>query len=386
MYKVPFVNYPEHYRRIWDEVMEAITEALSKGDLILRDQLRQFEENIASFVGVKHAVGVNSGTDALFLSLKAAGVGQGDEVITVAHTFVATVSVIVQCGATQVLVDIGEDMNMDVNQVKKAITPRTKAIIPVYLNGRMCKMDELMGIANEHNLLVIEDAAQALGAKFDGKKAGSSGLSGCFSFYPAKMLGAAGDGGVVVTNDEEIAEKIRLLRDHGYQRTTGEMLCYGYNSRLDNLQAAILDVKLKYLPEWIERRRELANKYYEGLSDLQELKLPPPPHSNDLFFDVYQNYVIRAKERDRLVEHLSDSGIEILVSWPKPMHHHEALGLGHFHLPKTEHISNGVLSLPMYPELGDEQVKFVIDSVRRFYERPKVSGDHLVQSKEVFRR
>jgi dTDP-4-amino-4,6-dideoxygalactose transaminase len=349
MYKVPFINYPEHYRRIWDEVMEAITEALSKGDLILRDQLRQFEENIASFVGVKHAVGVNSGTDALFLSLKAAGVGQGDEVITVSHTFVATVSVIVQCGAKPILVDIGEDMNMDVDQVENAITPRTKAIIPVYLNGRMCDMGRLMEIANEHDLLVIEDAAQALGATFDGKKAGSFGLTGCFSFYPAKMLGAAGDGGIAVTNNEEIAEKIRLLRDHGYQRSTGDILYYGYNSRLDNVQAAILDVKLKHLPKWIERRRELVSLYHQGLSDLQE------------------NYVIRAKERDKLVAHLEESGIEILVSWPKPMHHHDALGLMHFQLPKTEQISNDVLSLPMYPELSDEQVEFVVEAVRNFY-------------------
>jgi dTDP-4-amino-4,6-dideoxygalactose transaminase len=367
MYKVPFINYPEHYRRIWDEVMEAITEALSKGDLILRDQLRQFEENIASFVGVKHAVGVNSGTDALFLSLKAAGVGQGDEVITVSHTFVATVSVIVQCGAKPILVDIGEDMNMDVDQVENAITPRTKAIIPVYLNGRMCDMGRLMEIANEHDLLVIEDAAQALGATFDGKKAGSFGLTGCFSFYPAKMLGAAGDGGIAVTNNEEIAEKIRLLRDHGYQRSTGDILYYGYNSRLDNVQAAILDVKLKHLPKWIERRRELVSLYHQGLSDLQELKLPSPPRSNDHFFDVYQNYVIRAKERDKLVAHLEESGIEILVSWPKPMHHHDALGLMHFQLPKTEQISNDVLSLPMYPELSDEQVEFVVEAVRNFY-------------------
>ena len=385
MYKVPFVNYPEHYRRIWDEVMEAITEALSKGDLILRDQLKQFEANIASFVGAKHAVGVNSGTDALYLSLKAAGVGRGDEIITVAHTFVATVSAIVYCGAKPILIDVEEDMNMDVDQVEQAITPWTKAIIPVHLNGRMCNMERLMEIANEHDLVIIEDAAQALGAKFDGKKAGSFGLTGCFSFYPAKMLGAAGDGGIAVTNDEEIAEKIRLLRDHGYQRSTGNILYYGYNSRLDNVQAAILDVKLKHLPEWIERRRELVNLYHQGLSDLQELKLPPPPRSNDRFFDVYQNYVIRAKERDRLVAHLRESGIEILVSWPKPMHHHEALGLKHFHLSTTEQISNEVLSLPMYPELSDEQVKFVIDSLRRFYERPKVSGDHLVQTKEVFR-
>ena len=367
MYKVPFVNYPEHYRRIWDEVIKAITEALSNGDLILRDQLIQFEENVASFVGVKYAVGVNSGTDALFLSLKAAEVGPGDEVITVAHTFVATVSVIVQCGAKPILVDVGDDMNMDIEQVAKAITPKTKAIVPVYLNGRMCDMEKLIAIANKHDLIVIEDAAQALGATFDRKGAGSFGFTGCFSFYPAKMLGAAGDGGIAVTDDEEIAEKIRLLRDHGYQRSTENILCYGYNSRLDNLQAAILDVKLKHLPEWIDRRHELASQYHQGLSDLSELKLPPQPRSNDFFFDVYQNYVIRAKERDRLVVHLRESGIEILISWPKPMHHHDALGLKHFYLPKTEQISNEVLSLPMYPELSDEKVEYVIEVIRKFF-------------------
>ena len=371
MYKVPFVNYPEHYRRLWDEVMEAVAATLSRGDLILRDQLRQFEENLASFVGVKYAVGVNSGTDALFLSLKAAEVGPGDEVITVAHTFVATVSAIVYCGAKPILVDIGEGMNMDVEQVQEVITPRSKAIIPVHLNGRMCDMERLMEIADEHDLIVIEDAAQALGASFEDKKAGSFGLTGCFSFYPAKMLGAAGDGGIAVTNDEEIAEKIRLLRDHGYKRSTGEMLCYGYNSRLDNIQAAILDAKLKHFPQWMERRQELASQYHQGLSDLQELELPPSPQSDDRFFDVYQNYVIRAKERDKLVAYLGKSGIEILVSWPKPMHHHDALGLKHFHLPKTEKISNEVLSLPMYPELSDEQVEFVIDSVHKFYKRQK---------------
>lgn len=366
-HKVPFVNYPEHYRRIWDEVMEVIEGALSRGDLILRDQLRQFEENIASFIGVKYAVGVNSGTDALFLSLKAIGVGPGDEVITVAHTFVATVGVIVESGATPVLIDVGDDMNMDVEEVERAISPRTKAIIPVHLNGRMCDMGRLVEIANEHDLLVIEDAAQALGAKFDAKKAGSFGLTGCFSFYPAKILGAAGDGGLVVTNSEEIAEKIRLLRDHGQQRDTGSILFYGFNSRLDNLQAAILNVKLKHLPEWIERRRELAGLYHKGLPDLQGLRLPPPPESDGRFFDVYQNYVIRSKERDSLVTCLRESDIEILISWPKPMHHHDALGLKRFYLPKTEQISNEVLSLPMYPELSDEQVDYVIKAIHNFH-------------------
>ena len=366
-YKVPFVNYPEHYRRMWDEVMGAITEVLSKGDLMLRSQLRQFEENFASFVGVEYAVGVNSGTDALFLSLRAAGVGPGDEVITVAHTFVATAAVIVHCGATPILVDVRQDFNMDVDQLEAAITPRTKAIIPVYLNGRLCDVDKLMDIASRHNLIVIEDAAQALGASFNGKRAGSIGLTGCFSFYPAKILGAAGDGGMVTTNKEEIAEKILLLRDHGQRRTTGDIRYFGFNSRLDNLQAAILDVELKYLPDWIERRRELANFYHQGLSDLSYLTPPPPPIGQDRYFDVFTNYVVRAQERDRLVAYLKECGIEVLVSWPKPMHHHEALGLGHFHLPETERISKEVISLPLIPELSNEQVKFVIDCIRKFY-------------------
>ena len=366
-YKVPFVNYPEHYHRMQNEIDSAIIEALSKGDLILRDQLRQFEENVASFVGVKYAVGVNSGTDALYLSLRAARVGQGDEVITVAHTFVATVAVIIHCGATPILVDVGEDFNMDVGQLEQAITPRTKAIIPVYLNGRLCDMEKLMDIASKYNLIVIEDAAQALGASFGGKKAGSFGLTGCFSFYPAKMLGAAGDGGIVTTNDTEIAERIRLLRDHGQNRATGDILCFGFNSRLDNLQAAILSVKLKHLPQWIERRRELANLYHQGLSDLPELKLPPPPESDGLYFDVYQNYVVWSKERDKLVAHLRESGIEILISWPKPMHHQKALGLGHFHLPITERVSTEVLSLPMNTEISNEQVEFVIETIHKFH-------------------
>lgn len=367
MHRVPFVNYPEHYRSIWDEVMEAVEEALSKGDLILRDQLRQFEENVASYVGVRYAVGVNSGTDALYLSLHAAGVGAEHEVITVAHTFVATVAVIVQAGATPVLVDVGEDHNMDVSQVEKAITPRTKAIIPVHLNGRLCHMDDLMRVATKYNLVVIEDAAQALGASFDGAKAGSFGLTGCFSFYPAKILGGAGDGGMLTTDDVKLAETVRLLRDHGVQRVSGDILHYGFNSRLDNLQAAILNVKFKYLPQWIERRRELASLYHRGLSGLEHIKVPPPPESEGRYFDSFANYVIRAQDRDRLVAHLRERGVEILISWPKPMHHQQALGLSHFQLPMTEQLSREVLSLPLIPELSDEQVQFVVKSIREFY-------------------
>jgi dTDP-4-amino-4,6-dideoxygalactose transaminase len=369
VYKVPFVNYPEHYRRMWNEVTGAISEALSKGDLLLRGQLKQFENDIASFIGVKYAVGLNSGTDAMFLSLKAAGIGLGDEVITVAHTFVATISVIVYCGAKPILVDVGEDMNMDLEQVEQKICPKTKAILPVDLNGRLCDMGKLMKIADEHNLIVIEDAAQALGASFNGKKAGSFGLAGCFSLYPAKILGAAGDGGFATTNDEEMKEKICLLRDHGQDRKTGKILFYGFNSRLDNIQAAILNVKLKYLPRWIERRREIAKSYHEGLSDLNEVKLPPPPTTTGPYYDVYQNYVIRVKDRDELVKFLEKNGIETMVSWRTPNHLQPSLNLKHFSLPNTEKLSCEVLSLPMYPELTDEQVHYVIDVIHDFYEQ-----------------
>jgi len=366
-YKVPFVNFPLHYQRLKGEIDAAIELVLSGGDLIMRKQLREFENNIASFVGVDYAIGLNSGTDALHLSLLATGVEPGDEVITVAHTFVATVATIVHCGATPILVDVGKDFNMDVEQLEQAITPRTKAIIPVHLNGRLCNMEKLMKIATKHNLIVIEDAAQALGATFDGQKAGSFGLASCFSFYPAKILGAAGDAGLAMTNNKEVVEKIHLLRDHGQQRTTGDILYFGYNSRLDNLQAAILDVKLKYLPQWIERRRELASLYHQGLSGLAYLKLPLPPQRENHYFDVFTNYVVRAEERDRLVAHLRECGIEILISWPKPMHHQEALGLGHFHLPETERISKEVFSLPLNTEISNEQVEYVIESIHHFY-------------------
>ena len=367
-YKVPFVGYSTQYRHIESEVDSAIKEVLSKGDLILREQLRMFEQNIAAFIGTKYAVGVSSGTDALMLSLRAAGIRHGDEVITVAHTFVATVAAIVHCGATPVLVDINDDYNMNIDLAEEAITPRTKAIIPVHLNGRVCDMEKLMAIADRHNLIVIEDAAQALGASVDGKKSGTFGLTGCFSFYPAKILGCAGDGGLVATNSDDIAAKIQLYRHHGIDRATGDILLYGFTNRMDNLQAAILDVKLGHLPQWIKRRREIASIYENGLSHLPQVQTPPPP-SNDRYFDIYQNYVIRARERDKLVDHLRESGIEILISWPKPMHHHDALDLKHFHLPKTELISNEVLSLPMYTELDDEQVEYVVQVIHKFYKR-----------------
>jgi len=362
-YKVPFVNYPEHYRRIWAEVTSAMEECLARGDLILRRQLDEFEAKLSGFVRTRHAVGVNSGTDALLLSLKALGIGPGDEVITVAHTFVASIAAIRHLGAKPVLVDINEDdMNMDVDQVGERVTPKTRAVMPVHLNGRLCDMKHLSEIAEDNHLAIVEDAAQALGARLDGRKGGAFGDSGCFSFYPAKILGCAGDGGAVTTNDEELAGKIRLLRDHCVVRKTGEIVGYGYNSRLDNLQAAILSAKMEHLSEWIERRRDIAAVYGEGLQGLP-VKLPPGPRENP--YDVYQNYVVRVSRRDELAEHLAQSGIETLISWRKPLHRHSALLLG-YDLPVTDRVSREVLSLPMYPEMEDEQIQTVIGAIRRF--------------------
>lgn len=363
-YKVPFVDFPKQYRTYEKELSAAILNVMAQGDFILRADVSRFEDNIVNYLGVRYAVGVNSCTDAMHLSLLAAGIGPKDEVITVAHTFVATVEAIVQCGAKPVLVDVGNDYNMNVDLVEAAITPRTKAIMPVHLNGRMCNMEKLMKIASKHKLIIIEDAAQALGATFDGKKAGSFGIAGCFSFYPAKCLGAAGDAGIVATSSKEIADKIRLYRDHGRQ-TKDDIACYAFNSRLDNLQAAILNVKYKYLPQWIEKRRELASIYQKGLSGLPYIKLPAASDSH--YFDTYQNYVIRAQDRDRLAQHLLQSGIEIIISWPKAMHLQEALNLKHFHLPVTELLAREVISLPLIPEISNEQVEYVIESIRNFY-------------------
>lgn len=366
-YKVRFVNYPKQYQNMKTELDEAISEILSKGDFILRSQLKDFEQKMADFLGVKYTIGVNSGTDALFLSLLAAGISKGDEVITPAHTFIATIAGIVHCRATPILVDIGDDMNMDIEQVEKLITPKTKAIIPVHLNGRLCDMDKLMEIADEHNLIIIEDAAQSLGGKYNGKMAGSFGLAGCFSFYPAKILGTAGDGGLVSTNDKKFAEKIYSLRDNGRVMGSDEIDGFGYNTRLDNLHAAILNVKFKFLSKWIERRRILAKRYHEKLSGINELKLPPPPDEKGSFFDVFQNYVIRSKKREKLATFLRNSGVEIIISWPIPLNKQKNLGLEHFHLPMTEIISNEVISLPLYPELEDEDLEYVVKVLYDFH-------------------
>jgi dTDP-4-amino-4,6-dideoxygalactose transaminase len=365
-HRVGFVNYPRQYQQLKKEFDAVFEEIMSGGDFILRRHVEEFEKHIAGYVGTKHAIGVNTGTDALYLSSHALEFGPGDEIITVAHTFVATVGAIVQCGATPVLIDIRDDFNMDVDQIEKAITSRTKGIIPVHLNGHACEMDVVMELAERYSLKLIEDAAQALGASYKGERCGSFGDTGIFSFYPAKMLGTAGDGGMVCTNDDALARRLRALRDNGRIDSVEVIECFGYCSRLDNLHAALLDMKFRYFDRWIERRREIAQLYDEGLSDIDGLIMPP--RSKGGYFDVYQNYVIRCKDRDKLVAHLQNSGVEVLISWPKPLHQQKALDLNHFNLPMTERISAEVVSLPMYPELTDEEVEFVIKATKNFFD------------------
>lgn len=362
--KVPFVNYPLQYKNQEKEIDGAIKRVLVNGDLILRQDVEDFEKNMAGFLGVEYGVGVNSCTDALILSLRAAGIKEGDEVITVSHTFFATIEAIRHCQATPVLVEVGEDFVMDVSKVEQAITGKTKAIIPVHLNGHMVDMEKLMEIAKKHNLIVIEDAAQALGATLNGKMAGSFGLAGCFSFYPAKLLGAYGDAGIVCTDNADFAEKVRLLRNHGVKSKT-EIVLYGFTSRLDNLQAAVLNVKFKCVPQWIERRQKIAEIYKNGLSGTGRIKLPPD--SGIRFYDVFQNYVIRAEKRDELFNFLKEKGVETLIKDAVPNHFHKDLGLSHFKLPLTEQLSKEVISLPMYPELTDEQMDYVMGCIKEFY-------------------
>jgi dTDP-4-amino-4,6-dideoxygalactose transaminase len=368
-YRVPYIDYPRQYEKIRGEVLAAIDRVLSRGDLMLRGDLQAFEEHLAGFVGARYAVGTGNCTDALYLALRAAGVGRGDEVITVAHTFVATAAAIHQAGAAPVLADIGADHLIDPAAVVSAITPRTRCILPVHLNGRVCDMEQLRALAQRHHLLILEDAAQALGARLGSQCAGTFGLAGCFSFYPAKILGAYGDGGAVVTNDPGLAETIRALRNVG-RLPSGELLGWGANSRLDNLQAAILDGKLKLLPGWIERRREIAARYHARLASLPGLVVPPAPGAGGERFDDFQNYEIETGDRDGLRAHLVEAGVETMLPWGgRAIHQFPALGFGDLCLPATEHLFRRVLLLPMHCELSDEQVDYVATAVCRFAEK-----------------
>lgn len=364
-WRVKFVDYPEQWRRQRDGLLPIIEDTVARGDLMLRQQLINFEEHLARFNGSARAVGVSNCTDGLRLLAHALDVGPGDEVVTVSHTFIATISPFVLRGANPIFVDIGADHLMDTDQLLGAVTERTKVIIGVHLNGRTVDMTPVLKAAESVGAVVLEDAAQALGATYDGRTAGTIGLASTYSFYPAKMLGALGDGGAVLTDDDALATRLHQLRDHG-RVTKSDVDGWGYNCRLDNLQAAILDWRLERLPSWIERRRAIARMYQARLGELSGLQIPVGPDDDDRRHDVYQNYPVTTDRRDELVEHLRGDGIETLVSWPVPVHQQRGLGLDHWHLPRTERLCRRVLSLPMHAELEDWQVEYVADSVQRF--------------------
>lgn len=362
--KVRFVEPAKLYRAIKDELDAAYFDVMSTGQLIDRHHLKGFEENLAKFVGAKYAVGLNSGYDALHVSLRALGVGPGDEVIVPSHTFVATASAVVNVGAKPVLVDVLPDFNVDTRKIAEAITPRTKAIIPVHLNGWPADMGPVMDLAERHGLKVVEDACQSLGAAWRGKRVGSIGDTGCWSFYPFKILGGYGDGGAITTNDPEVAQFARRMRFNGEDRETGEYHGHGFTCLLDNLQAAFLDVKLRHLPAWIERRNAIAKRYQKAFADLPGLALP---HYDDPDrTHVYQNYVVRSKAGDAFVNHLRARGVEVLVQFRKPYYRHAALKLEDRGFPETEALSREVCSLPMNVEISDDEVQYVIDAVRDF--------------------
>ena len=363
---VPFFNYPALFQRDESELMPLIRDVLARGAYIMQKDLAEFEANLARYLGVKHAIGVADGTMALVLAAKVAQLGPGDEVIVPSHTFVASAAAVHHAGARPVLVDCGPDHLIDPASVEAAVTSRTRAIMPVQLNGRTANMDALQAIADKHGLTIIEDSCQALGSKFRGRFAGTFGLAGTFSFYPSKTLGCFGDGGAFVTNDDRAAEQAVLLRDHG-RAESGDVVLFGYNARLDNLQAAILNFKLARYQAEIDRRRQVASMYDELLSEVGDLVLPPAPDSDPRHYDIFQNYEIETGERDRLRAYLEQNGVRTILQWGgKTIHQFPALKF-EVKLERTDLLTRRFMLLPMNSSLSDDDVRYVGHHIRRFY-------------------
>ena len=362
--KVPYVNLLLQHKSLKAEILQAIEKVLDHGMFILGDEVREFEQMFADYCQVKYVVGLNSGTDALILAMKALGIGEGDEVITVPNSFLATASSIVLAGARPVFVDVRDDYNMDPELIEPAITERTKAILLVHLTGRPADMTPIMEIAQKHNLYVIEDCAQAVGAEYKGKRVGGFGDIGCFSLHPLKNLNALGDGGVITTDQEETYEYLLKARNHGL-RNRDECDFWTYNSRLDTIQAAALKVKMKYLDEWTEKRRANAAFYREHLKGVVKV-----PIEKEYEKSVYHTFVIRAEHKDELKEFLTSKGIDTKIHYPIPIHLQKAaeyLGYEKGDFPEAEKQAGEILSLPVYPELTSEQLNFVASEIKGFY-------------------
>lgn len=381
MSRIPLVDLRAQYQSIKPEMDAAMQEVIDGTAFILGPAAERFEKNFAAFCGAEHCIGVDSGTAALHLALVAFGVGPGDEVITTPHTFVATAEPISLVGARPIFVDIDpRTYNLDPNKLEDAITLRTRAIIPVHLYGQPAEMDAIRQIARRHNLRVIEDAAQAHGATYRDRRAGSLGDVACFSFYPGKNLGAYGDAGALVTDDAELAARLRMLRDHG-RTSKYEHQITGFGYRLDGLQGAVLDVKLKHLPEWNAQRRAHADYYTELLSSLDDASSVQPqaweddasivtPFEPSHLRSSYHLYVLRAKKRDSLLQYFKARDIEAGIHYPIPLHLqpvYKNLGYTRGDLPAAEQAADQVISLPMYPELTTAQMERVVDTLREFY-------------------
>ncbi len=365
MDQIPLVDLKVSYEPLKEQIFKAWEEALGGMRLFLGPNVQAFEQDFSKYCGVSHAIGVSDGTNAVHLALRACGIGPGDEVITVSYTFIATTEAILLAGATPVFVDINPDtFAIDVSQVENRITPKTRAILPVHLYGQCVDMDPLMEIARKHNLFVIEDACQAHGAEYKGRKAGSLGHIAAFSFYFTKNLGAYGEGGMVTTSSDDLARKVRLLRDHGSEKRYYHE-CLGWNARLDELQAAVLRIKLPHLDEWNAQRREAAQQYTEAFKSLDLIA----PFEAPFNLHVYHLYVIRTPHRDVLRKFLADNGVGTGIHYPVPNHLQQSfkdLGYSSGSLPVTEAVSNEILSLPMYGGITSEQVERVASLTQSF--------------------
>ncbi len=366
MNNIPFFNYPALFAEREKDFMAVIEGVLRRGSYIMGPELEEFESELAHYLGVKHVIGLGDGTMALICAVKAAGIQPGDEVLVSAHTFVASAAAIHHCGAVPIPVDCGPDHLMSGAAAKAAVTSRTRGIMPVQLNGRTTNMDPIMELVRENGLILVEDSCQALGSSFDGQLAGTFGIAGTYSFYPSKTLGCFGDGGAVSTNNDDVAETVQSLRDHG-RTPDGDVVRFGYNSRLDNIQAAILLLKLRTYEKDIEKRRNLAHIYDERLSAINALLLPPAADSDNRHFDIYQNYEIEADNRNALRKYLAANNIGTILQWGgKTLQQFPALGM-QVNVPNAEAMTEKFMMLPMNTSLTGDEVNYVCDNIKNFY-------------------
>ncbi|MDF2946815.1 MAG: beta-eliminating lyase family protein [Bacillales bacterium] len=369
MQKIPMLDLSEQYNNLREDMLRVVDEVMGSSKFILSDNVKKLEEDIAKYSNTNHGIGVANGSDAIHIALQASGVGPGDEVITTPFTFFATGGAIVRTGAKPVYVDIDPaTFNIDPAKIEEAITENTKAIIPVHLYGQMADMEAIMKIANKHNLVVIEDAAQAIGARINGKAVGELGTAATYSFFPTKNLGAYGDGGMIVSNNDEVAELCKVIRVHGSKPKYFHHVL-GYNSRLDELQAAILNVKFPYLDSWSEKRREHAAVYTKLLNQKLEGSVKTPVEI-DGRYHVFHQYTIRVEKRDELQKFLAENGVSTMVYYPLPLHMQpvfKELGYQEGDIPEAEKAAREALSLPMFPELKVEQQEYVVEMIAKFF-------------------